>query len=63
MKTTTVIIISFVCALAIIVGAVLKIEGSKWSSTVLWIGLGLQLGLVAFLIGAKLRQGRQTTRS
>jgi dipeptide/tripeptide permease len=59
MKTTTLILISVASFFVVIVGAVLKIEGSKWSPFLLLTGLGLSLGLVVFLILDKLKQSRQ----
>ena len=63
MKTKTLVLISLGCMLMIIVGAVLKIEGSKWSPFLLLSGLGLQLALVALLLVTKLKQNRETTQS
>ncbi len=63
MKTKTLVLISLGCMLMIIVGAVLKIEGSKWSPVLLLSGLGLQLALVALLLVTKLKQNRETTQS
>ncbi|TXH25842.1 MAG: hypothetical protein E6Q96_08590 [Cyclobacteriaceae bacterium] len=63
MKTKTLVLISLGCMLMIIAGAVLKIEGSKWSPVLLLSGLGLQLALVALLLVTKLKQNRETTQS
>jgi hypothetical protein len=60
MKTTTILLLLFFGFCITIVGAILKIEGSQWSSTLLWIGLGIQLALVSILIMTKLKRSGPT---
>jgi hypothetical protein len=58
MKSYSVILltISICCMLAVIGGALLKIEGNSWGNTILNIGLGLQVLLLAILIGKSIKQ-------
>lgn len=60
MKTTTILLLLFAGFSITIVGAILKIEGSQWSSMLLWIGLGIQLALVLILIITKLKRSGST---